>query len=160
MEKKEYLENPTDAFALFFWKTCKFKTPAHIKVLNENEFNQILLETYTDEVYFKLVHYLDDVEKQIISDKFIFAKSSTEDFVNHINSCHEDEVLTVSELEFYKKKPVYDEELRICLYDKKNDAIVATGIAEFDDEIKEGYLDWIQVSEQYRRQCLGKAIVY
>ena len=45
-------------------------------------------------------------------------------------------------------------------YDKKNDAIVATGIAEFDDVIKEGYLDWIQVSEQYRRQCLGKAIVY
>ena len=37
------------------------------------------------------------------SDKFIFAKSSTEDFVNHINSCHEDEVLTVSELESYKR---------------------------------------------------------
>jgi len=52
-----------------------------------------------------------------------------------------------------------DEELEYLLK-KKNDAIVATGIAEFDDEIKEGYLDWIQVSEQYRRQCLGKAIVY
>ena len=63
----------------------------------------MLLETYTDEVYFKLVKYLDDIEKQIISDKFIFAKSSTEDFVNHINSCHEDEVLTVSELESYKR---------------------------------------------------------
>ena len=106
------------------------------------------------------VNYLDDVEKQIISDEFILAKSSIDDFVNQINSSHEDEVLTVSELESYKKKPVYDEELRICLYDKKNDAIVATGIAEFDDEIKEGYLDWIQVSEQYRRKCLGKAIVY
>lgn len=160
MDKKEYLEKPTAASALSFWKACNFKTPAHIKVLNENEFNPGLLETYTDEVYFKLVHYLNYVGKQFISDDFIFAKASTADFANHINSCYEEEGLTVSELESYKKKPVYDEELWICLYDKKNDAIAATGIAEFDNKIKEGYLDWIQVSEQYRGQGLGKAIVY
>lgn len=160
MDKKEYLENPTVASALSFWKTCNFKTPANIKVLNENEFNSGLLETYTDEVYFKLVHHLNDVYKQFISDDFIFAEASTADFVNHINSCYEGEGLTVSELESYKKKPVYDEELWICLYDKKHNAIAATGIAEFDNNIKEGYLDWIQVSEQYRGQGLGKAIVY
>ena len=160
MDKKEYLENPTVASALSFWKTCNFKTPANIKVLNENEFNPGLLETYTDEVYFKLVHHLNGVDKQFISDDFIFAEASTADFVNHINSCYEGEGLTVSELESYKKKPVYDEELWICLYDKKHNAIAATGIAEFDNNIKEGYLDWIQVSEQYRGQGLGKAIVY
>ena len=58
MRAKEYLRNPTGASALSFWKTCNFNTPAHIKVLNENEFNPNLLETHTDEVYFKLVHYL------------------------------------------------------------------------------------------------------
>lgn len=160
MDKKEYLESPTVASALSFWKACNFKTPAHIKVLNENEFNSGLLETYTDEVYFKLVHYLNDVDKRFISDDFIFAKASTVDFVNHINSCYEKEGLTFSELESYKERPVYDEELWIFLYDKKHDAIAATGIAEFDNKIKEGYLDWIQVSEQYRGQGLGKAIVY
>ena len=160
MEKKEYLENPTGASALSFWKTCNFKTPAHIIVLNEIEFNSNLLETHTDQVYFKLVHCLDDVDKQYISDEFIFVKASTEDFVKHINSCYQEEGLTVSELEFYKKKSVYDEDLWICLYDKENDAIVATGIAEFDNDIKECYLDWIQVSEKYRGQGLAKAIVY
>lgn len=160
MDKKEYLEKPTAAYALSFWKACNFKTPDNIKVLNENEFNPGLLETYTDEVYFKLVHHLNDVGKQFISDDFIFAEASTADFVNHINSCYEGEGLTVSELESYKKRPVYDEELWICLNDKKNDAIAATGIAEFDNNIKEGYLDWIQVSEQYRGQGLGKTIVY
>ena len=39
MKRKEYLENQTGASALSFWKTCNFKTPAHIKVLNENEFS-------------------------------------------------------------------------------------------------------------------------
>lgn len=160
MEKKEYLENPTGASALSFWKTCNFKTPTHIKVLNENDFNPSLLETYNDEVYIKLVHYLDDIDKPFIADEFIFVKASTEDFVKHINSCYQEEGLTVSELEFYKKKSVYDEDLWICLYDKENDAIVATGIAEFDNDIKEGYLDWIQVSEKYRGQGLAKAIVY
>ena len=160
MRAKEYLRNPTGASALSFWKTCNFNTHAHIKVLNENEFNPNLLETHTDEVYFKLVHYLENIEKQFKSDKFIFVKASTEEFVNHINSCYEKERLTVDELEYYKNRSVYDEDLWICLYDNVNHVIAATGIAEFDREIKEGYLDWIQVSEEYRGQGLGKIIVY
>ena len=160
MRAKEYLRNPTGASALSFWKTCNFNTPAHIKVLNENEFNPNLLETHTDEVYFKLVHYLENIEKQFKSDKFIFVKASTEEFVNHINSCYEKERLTVDELEYYKNRSVYDEDLWICLYDNVNHVIAATGIAEFDREIKEGYLDWIQVSKEYRGQGLGKIIVY
>ena len=160
MRAKEYLRNPTGASALSFWKTCNFNTPAHIKVLNENEFNPNLLETHTDEVYFKLVHYLENIEKQFKSDKFIFVKASTEEFVNHINSCYEKERLTVDELEYYKNRSVYDEDLWICLYDNVNHVIAATGIAEFDREIKEGYLDWIQVYEEYRGQGLGKIIVY
>lgn len=160
MEKQEYLANPAGTSALSFWKTCNFNNPAHIKVLNEDEFNPSLLETHTDEVYFKLVHYLEDINEQFKSNEFIFVKASTEEFVNHINSCYEKEGITLSELESYKSKPVYDEDLWICLYDNINHAIAATGIAEFDREIKEGYLDWIQVSEEYRGQGLGKAIVY
>jgi ribosomal protein S18 acetylase RimI-like enzyme len=160
MRAKEYLRNPTGASALSFWKTCNFNNPAHIKVLNENEFNPNLLETHTDEVYFKLVHYLENIEKQFKSDKFIFVKASTEEFVNHINSCYEKERLTADELESYKNRPVYDEDLWICLYDNVNHVIAATGIAEFDREIKEGYLDWIQVSKEYRGQGLDKIIVY
>jgi len=160
MDKKEYLANPTGASALSFWKTCNFNNPVHIKVLNENEFNPSLLETHTDEVYFKLVHYLEDIDEQFKSEEFIFVKASTEEFVNHINYCYEKEGLTYSELESYKIRPIYDEDLWICLYDNINHAIAATGIAEFDREIKEGYLDWIQISKEYRGQGLGKAIVY
>ena len=47
----------------------------------------------------------------------------------------------------------------ICLYDVRNARIVATGIAEYDDTAKEGSLDWIQVSEEYRSQGFGKVIV-
>lgn len=160
MDKKEYIQNPTGASSLSFWKTCNFKIPVHIKVINENEFNPSLLETHSDEVYFKLVHYLNDISEQFVSNEFIFIKAGIEDFVNHINSCYEEEGITISELQSRRNKPVYDEDLFICIYDKKNDVIAATGIAEFDNDIKEGYIDWIQVSQQYRGQALGKAIVY
>lgn len=160
MEKRKYLDNPTGASALSFWKTCNYKNPAHVKVIHENEFDYSLLETHIDEIYFKLVHYLEDIEEQCEYDGFIFVKASTKEFVNRINSCYEEEGLTVSELESYKSKPVYDEDLWICLYDKKNHTIAATGIAEFDNDVEEGYLDWIQVSEGYRGRGLGKIIVY
>ena len=57
-----------------------------------------------------------EVKKQpqkgtIISDKFIFAKSITEDFVNHINSCHEDEVLWISNPQLLQQRI-------ICLCDE------------------------------------------
>ena len=47
----------------------------------------------------------------------------------------------------------------ICIFDKYNKKIVATGIAEFDKEIKEGYLEWIQVSKDYRKKGFGTVIV-
>ena len=37
--------------------------------------------------------------------------------------------------------------------------IVASGIAELDVEIKEGILEWIQVSPEYRGKGLGKFVV-
>lgn len=48
-----------------------FKAPTHIKVLNENKFNPSLFETHIYEAYFKLVHYLEDIDKQFNSDEFI-----------------------------------------------------------------------------------------
>lgn len=41
-----------------------------------------------------------------------------------------------------------------------NKKIIASGIADYDDEIKEGYIEWIQVSKDYKGKGLGKAIVY
>lgn len=42
---------------------------------------------------------------------------------------------------------------------QKNNHIIASGIAEYDYEIKEGILEWIQVLPQYQHQGYGKIIV-
>lgn len=40
-----------------------------------------------------------------------------------------------------------------------NQQIIATGIAEFDANIKEGIIEWVQVLSEYRNQWYGKIIV-
>lgn len=47
----------------------------------------------------------------------------------------------------------------IAIKDKTNNIIVATGIAEIDGEIKEGIIEWVEVSKDYRRTGLGKITV-
>ena len=49
--------------------------------------------------------------------------------------------------------------LLIC-YDDKLKENVALGIAELDQEVREGMLEWIQVLPSYRRRGLGCGIVF
>ena len=59
----------------------------------------------------------------------------------------------------YTTRPVYDTALWLAVKDDQTGNIVATGIAELDREIGEGILEWIQVSQDYRRKGLGRYIV-
>ncbi|WP_459129636.1 GNAT family N-acetyltransferase [Guggenheimella bovis] len=160
MNKNEYLMNPTSASSLTYWKTCHFEVPSHMKVIHESGFDSSLLENYTDVVYFKLLHDLSNLPVPFESTRYTFMDAPTKDFVDHINSCYELEGVTLNELEAYKSRLVYDEDLWICLYDKEKNVIAASGIAEYDPEVREGSLDWIQVSKEYRGEGLGKVIVY
>lgn len=157
MSEKKYLENPTEHSALSYWKSKKFKVPDNMKIINDKYFSKELLKDFNDDIYFKLVHNLNNIILCNLPENFIFYKCSIEEFAIHINSCY-DEGITIKELESYKDRIVYDEELWICIFDKYNKKIVATGIAEFDDEIKEGYLDWIQVSKDYRKKDLEQLL--
>ena len=64
-----------------------------------------------------------------------------------------------ADLQAYTARPVYLSSLWLAVKDNKTGDIVATGIAELDRECKEGRLEWIQVSENYRGCGLGKYLV-
>lgn len=159
MTKEEYLLIPSWATSLSYWRTCNYKMPDNMKEVREGEFSEELLLDYNDEAYFKLSYDLKVVEDYQIPSNYEFINCSSEDYSKHIKSCYLEEFISAEGLEEYKKSPLYDEDLWLCLYDKENQEIAATGIAEFDSDIREGYLDWIQVSESYRRRGLGRVIV-
>lgn len=159
MNKQDYLQNPTKASPLSYWKASITPVPDHLLIVNEDNYSVSLLNGYTDEPYFKLLHKLDLIPDYKLNEIFVFRELATEDFVNHINRCYERESITIEELNAYKNRPVYDRDLWISIMDTSNQEVVASGIAEYDIDLKEGYLDWIQVSSECRGLGLGRAIV-
>ena len=81
------------------------------------------------------------------------------EYAAHINRCYEDIGVTESELQQFTNRTVYDATLWIAAKDSRTGAVAATGIADLDREIREGILEWIQVSPEYRGCGLGRWLV-
>ena len=159
MRKEEYLKDPCNASSLSFWKTNNFVVPPFIHVVRDDLFDKML--DVNDQEYFKVINYLNNIESPKLSDGYVDCSNdvSIKDFVNHINSCYVEEHVSEEELISYKEHPTYKKELWIAVKDIKTNQIVGTAIGEFDSSIKEGIIEWVQVSNEYRRKGIGKYLV-
>lgn len=158
MDAAEYLRDPCRASALPFWKSEETAIPPHLSVIRDDLLPAVPPEG-TDEPYFKLVHDLRRLEPPRLPVPFEPVEAAPEDFVRHIESCYEEERLSLEELRAMRKRPVYDPALWIAVREPESGRIVASGIAELDGRIGEGALEWIQVSPDCRRLGLGRYVV-
>lgn len=81
--------------------------------------------------------------------------------VNIIKLSYENTDMTIDKLRRYKENPVYDGDLWIFI-DKAGDIKerpLAFGLADFDSDLKEGILEWIQVAPNHRGKGLGTFLV-
>lgn len=157
--KKQYLRNPCRASSLPYWKTAGIAVPEHMKIVHEGDFSEHLLEQYEDDTYFRLKHDLQNVAISEIPAGYRLAEATVTEFADHINGCYENIGITAEELLGYREREAYCPKLWLAIRDKRTGEVVATGIGEFDRELGEGVLEWIQVSKAHRGQGLGKAIV-
>ncbi len=157
--KAQYLENPCRASSIPYWKAISISVPENMRILHNDDFSAALLEQFTDEPYFRLKHNLQNINPAVIPDEFELCTATLADFAEHIHFCYGGACVTADELRSYTAGKVYCPELWIAIRDIKTGTIAATGIAELDREIGEGILEWIQVSEEYRRCGLGCCIV-
>lgn len=151
ISKEEYLKNPTSASSLSFFKTNTINNNKKIEIVDKVEDNAL------NKYYFKLAHYLDNIQDIKLDDNYIFTDANINEFNDHINSCYDDININVEVLKEYQNSIVYDKDLWIAIKDKRNNKIVGTIIASFDKDIKEAYIEWLQVSKEYR--CLGLGLV-
>ena len=159
IEQEKYLLNPTASSALSYWRTCHIEVPEGVHVISESDFDPEKSPNHQDSVYFKMLHDLEKVGEVRIPADLALSAGEVIDFVRHINSCYEDLGISLEEAESYMNREVYESDLWICLRERETNLIVASGIAECDKESGEGYLDWIQVSPDYRGRGLARAIV-
>lgn len=161
MTKEKYLSDPCGALSLPYYKSLNTAIPDNIKILHGRDFKNEYLNLYSDTPYFRLIHYLrnvdivknDNFEVRIVSDRDI--KTVTD----IINRSYSDISVNENQLMQYRNTKVYDENLWIIVYTSDTKHAVGCGIADFDEEIGEGSLEWIQVLPEYRRRGVGSIIV-
>ena len=158
MIPEQYKRDPCGASSLSYWKTNAVSMPPSVSVVRDDQFVG-MDESCVETLYFKMVHRLNALSPVSVPDGFSFASVDEHSLTAHISHCYEDEYVSAEELIEYKKRDVYSPDLWIALKESDSGAIAASGIAEFDRKIKEGALEWIQVSPEYRCKRLGRFLV-
>lgn len=160
MEKaflEEYLSNPCQASSLPYWKSLSISILDNMKIIKDIDYDKNKYLKYDDTPYFKMLHSLKKINKPLLRDGFYLANVDTDTFANHINECYGESV-TLNEVYQYTNRATYDKDLWIAIINDKNE-VVASIIGELDKSIKEGIIEWVQVSKDYRKQGLGTYLV-
>ncbi len=157
----EYLNNPCGTLSIPYWKAKNITIPSDMRILHDRDFSSDILSEYTDEKYFRLYHSLKDIS-EIINDDFEITTATRRNIktiVQIINDSYTDISVNKELIESYTKTPVYNENLWIMVKEKATGKFVGCGLADYDTEVKELILEWIQVLPEYRGKKIGQLIV-
>lgn len=160
MDKSTYLLDPCGASSLPFWKTNSIPIPEDLLILREDDPRlETVAQQCVDTPYFKLIHTMLGIGETTLPSGFRFVRPSAQALLEHIAACYDEERASEEELLNYRRHVTFSPDLWLAVVDDKTDKIVASGIAELDADIKEGVLEWIQVSPAYRLRGWGRIIV-
>ena len=157
---QSYLNDPCGATSIPYWKYKRIVVPENMKIVHERDMSNGVSRGYTDEPYFRLYHDLKNIQHTTPRElEIVSANPSIDEFVRLINACYRDLRVTAEQMESYQRTPVYCPDTWILLKEKRTGAILAGGIADYDKEVGELILEWIQVLPNYRRRGYGQFIV-
>ncbi len=154
--KTEYLLNPCGTLSIPYWKYQTIMIPGNIKIIYgsnyNNQFNKF-------KRFFRLLHKLESIDIPKIKVGIINLNTDKTALINMINKCYKEQNILVNENDILKwcNHPTYNSRLWIKI--EIDGLIIASGIAEYDTEINEGILEWIQVLPEYQNEGYGKIIV-
>lgn len=156
---QDYIENPCRASSLPYWKTKSISVPDDMLIVHDEQYQTGHFDEYNDERYFRLRHDMNELQKPELPHGYDIVFATTSEYVVHINACYSDLSVTDDIIRSYVDLAVYDANLWVAVADAEAKQIVASGIAEYDPEVSEGTLEWIQVTEAHREKGLGQFIV-
>ena len=157
---QSYLNDPCGTASIPWWKYKNTVVPENMKIVHERDISNGAFQDYSDEPYFRLYHDLRNIQQMRTSEvEIVSERSSVKEFVKLINASYSDLSVTTAQMENYQRTPVYCPDLWVLLRDKRTGTVLAGGIADYDREIGELILEWIQVLPNYRRRGCGQFIV-
>lgn len=156
-----YRANPCRTLSIPYWKSKHISIPPSMRIVHDAEYRKGSYGEYHDEPYFRLFHALENVHATPVHGVSI-ATATQEDIpllAEVINRSYTDLSVTVEQLESYTRTEAYCPNLWIIAYDHVNACVAGCGIADFDPELREGVLEWIQVLPACRGRKIGQLIV-
>lgn len=158
MTKEEYLVNPCAKLSIPYWKYLLFNQPPNIDIFHASDYHEDGSYNHIEK-YFRLIHYLEKSIKHHQSISSINIAQDMKDLILQINHSYSNERITVNkdDIERWINHPTYDDTLWIKVVIDGH--MIASGIAEYDENTKEGIIEWVQVMPEYQRQGYGRMIV-
>lgn len=114
--------------------------------------------------YFRLIRSVNEIEPSVaLPEGFVFAEvnvfQESETIASLIGQCYPDLHPEAETVKSWVEHPTFEASLWIWVLDTTHGIPVGLGIAELDQTIQEGSLEWIQVLPTYRGLGLGKSLV-
>lgn len=113
MTLKEYLKNPCLKLSIPYWKSKTITMPENVKIVHQNDFCSEFLNEYSDERYFRLIHYLKNINSEIPYGFSVKTAELTDIpmIVEIIYNSYTDLSVSCDQIISYTKTQVYNENL-------------------------------------------------
>jgi len=160
VNKEQYIKNPCGSSSIAYWKNIEYNKPHNIEIIHERDF---LGAADSSKIikYFRLFHDLKDIALPVNDDFFVQnvnIKTQSGLIADILSKCYNVQYSTEF-IESLTKHRAFNDELWIFAIEKITMCPVALGIADYDEKIREGSLEWIQVLPDKRMQGLGELVV-
>lgn len=158
---EDYKMNPCRVSSIPYWKAKSLAIPCGMKVVHDEEFDEKLLGKYLDRRFFRLQHNLSNIPEVSIPEiqLEVIPSDRTDELVDLINRSYTHSDIRVSEEDRrrWTTTQVYCPELWIgALFEGK---LIGSIICDFDIEVGEAIIEWLQVLPEYRGRGIAAALV-
>lgn len=158
---KDYKKNPCRVSSIPYWKTKSVTIPSNIKIIHNNEFDEKLLDNYIDRKFFRLIHNLSNIPEPYIPEieLEVIQPNRINELVDMINRSYAHAEARVSEdyVRSLTTIQVYCPESWIGAI--LNERLIGSIICDFDIEVGEAVIEWLQVLPEYRGKGIASALI-
>lgn len=159
ISKDVYLTNPCGTYSIPYAKMKTYNKPDNIDIFHHSAISLDQLKSYYVQTFFRLKHNLTNIKEPLIAISLINFQDDQDELVSMINQCYQHENICIDKQDLIKliSTNSYDASLWLKIVDQNQ--IVGSIIGCIDDEMKEGWIEWVQVLPSYQSRGYGQALI-
>ncbi len=160
LRQSTYLADPCGTLSIPYYKEKSMTPPPDLRTIHQRDFHKEDWLGWQDTPYFRLYHNLSSIDHMPPPTGYRLAEMDDSDCAaaaELIGLCYSFN-LQEAEVRTWRQRTWFRPALWLKILDVK-EQMVGSILAEFDSEMGEGALEWVQVHPDHRRRGVGAALV-